>query len=57
MNNGLRAFRMKRTVYIDAFKDTKFQFIVAMSLYTGLGSNELNTVKIEGDFVVAKNSK
>ena len=47
---------MKRTVNIDAFKDTKCQFIVAMSLYTGLRPNELNTVKIEGDFVLAKNS-
>lgn len=42
---------------LDSVKGTKYELIMALALYTGLRPNELYTAKIDGDFIVAKNSK
>ena len=42
---------------LDGVKGTKYELVMALALYTGLRPNELYTAKIEGDFIVAKNSK
>lgn len=36
---------------------TKYEKIMALSLYTGLRPNELETAKVEGRFIIARNSK
>lgn len=38
-------------------KGTKYEKIFALALYTGLRPNEYKTARVEGDFIVAKNSK
>ena len=45
------------SVEIDHYPNTKYQTIFALALYTGLRPNEYNTAKIEGQFIVAVNSK
>lgn len=55
--HGKALTKKEEQVLLDALKGTKYQSIIAMSLYTGVRPNELNTIKIEGNFVVAKNSK
>ena len=55
--HGKALTKQEEKELLDSLKGSKYQAIVAMSLYTGLRPNELNTVKIEGDFVVARNSK
>lgn len=42
---------------LEALSGTKYQSIMAMSLYTGVRPNELTTIEIQDDFVVARNSK
>lgn len=42
---------------LQAYPNTKYQTIFALALYTGLRPNEYNTAKIEGQFIVAINSK
>ena len=42
---------------LQAYPNTKYQTIFALALYTGLRPNEYNTAKIEGQFIVAVNSK
>ena len=37
--------------------DTPYQLMFAIALYTGLRPNEYKTARIEGDFIVANNSK
>ena len=55
--HGKALTRQEEKKLLDSLKGSKYQAIVAMSLYTGIRPNELNTVQIEGDFVVARNSK
>ena len=38
-------------------KGTKYEKIFALALYTGLRPNELETAKVQGEFIVARNSK
>ena len=45
----------KRLLAITA--DTAFQTIFAVALYTGMRPNEYKTAKIDGAFIVARNSK
>lgn len=42
---------------LDSLEGTRYQMLMAVALYTGLRPNEYKTAKIEGDFIVAKNSK
>ena len=42
---------------LHAVKGTKYEKIFAIALYTGLRPNELETAKVVGDFIVARNSK
>ena len=42
---------------LNAYPNTKYQTIFALALYTGLRPNEYSTAKIEGNFIVAVNSK
>lgn len=42
---------------LEYFKRTKYETLFAVILYTGLRPNEYETTKIEGDFVIAVNSK
>ena len=42
---------------LQAYPNTKYQTIFALALYTGLRPNEYNTARIEGQFIVAVNSK
>ena len=42
---------------LGAYPRTKYQTAFALALYTGLRPNEYNTAKIEGQFIVAVNSK
>lgn len=40
-----------------AFKGTKYEIPFAVALYTGMRPNEYPTARVEGDFIVAVNSK
>lgn len=42
---------------LDSTKGTKYEMIFALGLYTGLRPNEYETARVEGEFIVAKNSK
>ncbi len=42
---------------LDALKDTKWKVQFAVALYTGLRPNEYPTARIEGNFIIAVNSK
>ena len=55
--HGKALTKKEEKILLDSLKGTKYQSIIAMSLYTGLRPNELKTIKIEGDFVIARNSK
>lgn len=55
--HGKALTKEEEKILLESLKGTKYQAIVAMSLYTGVRPNELESIKIEGDFVVAKNSK
>ena len=55
--HGKALSKEEEQVLLDGLKGTKYQAIIAMSLYTGVRPNELSTIKVEDNFVVAKNSK
>ena len=42
---------------LQAYPNSKYQTMFALALYTGLRPNEYNTAKIEGNFIIAINSK
>lgn len=42
---------------LNYFKDTRYEQSFALLLYCGLRPNELETAKVDGKFIVAKNSK
>ncbi len=42
---------------LEAVKGTEFEIPFAVALYTGLRPNEYQTAKIDGDFIIAVNSK
>ena len=42
---------------LNYFKDTRYEQSFAILLYCGLRPNELETAKVDGKFIVAKNSK
>ena len=48
---------MKQTLLLNAYRNTKFQALFALALYTGLRPNEYSSAKINGEFIIAINSK
>lgn len=42
---------------LNSTADTPYQLMFAVALYTGMRPNEYNTAHIEGDFIIAVNSK
>ena len=42
---------------LGSLQGTKYEKIMALALYTGLRPNELATARVEGNFIIAKNSK
>ena len=55
--HGVALTKEEEKLLLQGVKGTKYEYIFALALYTGLRPNELETAKIEGDFIVAKNSK
>ena len=54
--HGVALTKDEEKKLLQGVKGTKYEYIFALALYTGLRPNELNTAKIEGQFIVAKNS-
>ena len=42
---------------LNSLKGSRYEKLMALALYTGLRPNELATARVEGEFIVAKNSK
>lgn len=55
--HGVALTKEEEKKLLQGVKGTKYEYIFALSLYTGLRPNELFTAKIDGNFIVAKNSK
>ena len=55
--HGVALTKEEEKKLLQGVKGTKYEYIFALALYTGLRPNEFETAKIEGDFIVAKNSK
>ena len=55
--HGSALTKDEERLLLQAYPNTKYQTIFALALYTGLRPNEYNTAKIEGNFIVAVNSK
>ena len=55
--HGTALTKDEERLLLQAYPNTKYQIIFALALYTGLRPNEYNTAKIEGQFIVAVNSK
>ena len=55
--HGTALTKDEEKLLLQAYPNTKYQTIFALALYTGLRPNEYNTAKIEGQFIVAVNSK
>jgi integrase len=55
--HGVALTKEEEKRLLQGVKGTKYEYIFALALYTGLRPNELETAKIDGEFIVAKNSK
>lgn len=55
--HGKALTKEEEKLLLKGVEGTKYEPIMALALYTGLRPNELYTADIEGDFVVARNSK
>lgn len=55
--HGKALTKEEEKILLDAFKATKYEIPFAVALYTGMRPNEYPTARIEGDFIVAVNSK
>ena len=55
--HGTALTKDEEALLLNAYPNTKYQTIFALALYTGLRPNEYNSAKIEGQFIVAVNSK
>ena len=47
----------EETLLLETYKYTKFELLFALVLYTGLRPNEYTTAKVNGNFIIAINSK
>ena len=54
---GVELTREEELRLLDAHKGTAYEIIYAVMLYAGLRPNEYETARVEGDFIVANNSK
>ncbi len=55
--HGVALTKEEEKRLLQGVKGTKYEYIFALALYTGLRPNELETARIDGEFIVAKNSK
>lgn len=55
--HGSSLTKLEEKALLAAMGGTKYQTLFAVALYTGLRPNEQKTAKIEGEFIVAVNSK
>ena len=55
--HGTALTREEERLLLETYKNTNFQVLFALVLYTGLRPNEYKTAKIDGKFIVAVNSK
>ena len=55
--HGKALTKDEEKILLEQNKGTKYEKIFALVLYTGLRPNEYETARVEGDFIVAKNSK
>ena len=55
--HGKALTKVEEKILLEQNKGTKYEKIFALGLYTGLRPNEYETARVEGDFIVAKNSK
>ena len=55
--HGKALTKEQEKLLLTSTKDTPFQLMFAVGLYTGMRPNEYSSAKIEGDFIVAINSK
>jgi integrase len=55
--HGTALTKDEERLLLQAYPNTKYQTVFAVALYTGLRPNEYNTAKIEGQFIIAVNSK
>ena len=55
--SGEALSREEEQILLDGITEPDYKRAIAIALYTGLRPNELETARIEGEFIVAKNSK
>ncbi len=55
--SGIELSRDEEIKLLNAYSGSAYEIIYAVMLYTGLRPNEYKTAHIEGDFIVARNSK
>ena len=55
--HGKALTKQEEKTLLEGVKGTRYEVAFALALYTGLRPNEYYTARIEGDFIVAKNSK
>lgn len=55
--NGIELTPEEQRAFIKNIKGHRLEKLFALSFFTGLRPNELKTARIEGDFIIANNSK
>ena len=55
--HGTALTKDEERLLLDTYKNTKYELLFALVLYTGLRPNEYKTAKIENNFIIAINSK
>lgn len=55
--HGKALTKVEEKKLLESVKGTRYERVMALALYTGLRPNELYTARIEGNFIVARNSK
>lgn len=55
--HGKALTKDEERLLLESLSETKYQVLFAVALYTGLRPNEFKTAQIEGNFIVAVNSK
>lgn len=55
--NGIELTQNEEIALLTASKDTEYKIIYAVILFCGLRINEYKTARIDGDFIIAQNSK
>ncbi len=55
--HGKALTKAEEKILLDGVKGTRYEAIMALGLYTGLRPNEYYTAQVNGEFIVARNSK